>query len=88
MNNNQKVIAARWKAVDWLLGNLAFTPKEKKTLITWSHYFCGIHQYLDHKRSASVKEAITTIKSEGLKKQFLFLLIKSVLGRKFIRAIR
>lgn len=88
MNNNQKVIAARWKAVDWLLRNLTFTDREKKTLIAWSHYFCGIHQYLDHNRSASVKEAITVIKSEGLKKQFLFLLFKSIVGRKLIKAIR
>lgn len=88
MNNNQKVIAARWKAVDWLLRNLTFTGGEKKTLIAWSHYFCGIHQYMDHKRSASVQEVITAIKSEGLKKPFLVLLIKSIVGRKFISAIR
>ena len=88
MNNNQQVIDARWKAMDWALKNLSFSEAEKKTLVAWSHYFCGIHQYLDHKRSASVKEALTAIKGDGLHKQFLFLLIKSIFGRKLVKAIR
>lgn len=88
MNNNQKVIEARWKATDWVLKNLSLSAKEKKTLIAWSHYFCGIHEYLDYKRVASVKEAITAIKGDGLKKQFLVLLAKSIVGRKLIRSIR
>jgi GalNAc5-diNAcBac-PP-undecaprenol beta-1,3-glucosyltransferase len=88
MSNNQKVIEARIKATGWALDKLKLSPGDQKTLIAWSHYFCGIHQYLDHKRRASVKEAITAIKSAGLHKQFLFLLIKSIVGRKLIRAIK
>jgi GalNAc5-diNAcBac-PP-undecaprenol beta-1,3-glucosyltransferase len=88
MNNNQKVIDARRKAVDWILKKLELPPSKRKTLIAWSHYFCGIHQYLDHKRGASVKEAITAIKGGGLHKQFLFLLIKSIVGRKLVKTIR
>ena len=88
MNNNQKVIGARIKAIDWALDRLKLSAADQRTLVAWSHYFCGIHQYLDHKRGASIKEAITAIKSDGLQKQFLFHLIKSIVGRKLIKAIQ
>jgi GalNAc5-diNAcBac-PP-undecaprenol beta-1,3-glucosyltransferase len=88
MNNNQKVIEARRKAVEWALAKLELSSEKKKTLIAWSHYFCGIHQYLDHRRSDAIKEAITAVKTEGPKKQFLFLIMKSIVGRKLIKAIR
>lgn len=88
MSNNQKVIIARRKATDWALNKLTLSPSKKKTLIAWSHYFCGIHEYLDFKRGAAVKEAITAIKGDGLKKNFLLLLAKSIVGRKMIKAIR
>ena len=88
MSNNQKVIEARKKALDWALNELELTAAEKKILIARSHYFCGIHQYLDHKGSAAIKEAITAVKIEGFKKQFLVLIMKSIVGRKIIRVIR
>jgi len=88
MSNNQKVIAARWKATEWVLKNLHLSDTEKKTLIAWSHYFCGIHEYLDHKRGASIKEVIAAIKGDGFQKKFLLLLAKSIIGRKLITAIR
>lgn len=88
MSNNQKVIAARWRATDWVLNNLNLSNTEKKKIIAWSHYFCGIHEYLDHKRSASINEAMAAMKEGGLQKQFLLLLVKSIFGRKLIKAIR
>ena len=88
MSNNQKVIEARKKATDWALKTLGLSPVKKKTLIAWSHYFCGIHQYLDHKRSASVKEAIKAIKEDGLQKKFLSLLAKAIVGRKLVNGVK
>jgi len=88
MSNNQKVIEARRKAVEWALKKLELSPSKRKTLVAWSHYFCGIHEYLDNKRRAAVKEAITAIKGDGLQKHFLMLLAKSIVGRKLIKAIR
>lgn len=88
MMNNQKVIVARKKATQWVLDNLSLAEKEKETLRAWSHYFCGVHQYLDHKRSAAVKDAFTAIKKAGLQGRFLKLLIKSLIGRKIIASIR
>ena len=88
MSNNQKVIEARRKAVDWALKKLELSPSKRKTLIAWSHYFCGIHEYLDNKKRAAVKEAITAIKGDGLQRHFLMLLAKSIVGRKLIKTIR
>jgi len=88
MSNNQKVIAARKNAVDWALHTLELSPGKKKILMAWSHYFYGVHEYLDHNRAAAVKEAITAIKVNGLQRPFLFLLGKSIVGRKLIKAIR
>ena len=88
MSNNQKVIEARIKATDWALDKIKLSAADQRTLIAWSHYFCGIHQYLDHKRGASIKEAVTAIQGDGFQKKFLFLLIKSIVGRKLIRAIK
>ena len=88
MSNNQKVIEARRRATGWALTKLDLSPEKKKTLIAWSHYFCGIHEYLDHKRGAAIKEAVAAIKVDGLKRKFLLLLVKSIVGRKLIKAIR
>ena len=88
MSNNQKVIEARRKATDWVLNKLELSSSKKKTLIAWSHYFCGIHEYLDHKRGRSIKEAITAIRVNGWKKNFLVLLAKAIVGRKFISKMR
>ena len=88
MSNNQQVIEARKKATDWALNTLELSPDNKKILIAWSHYFCGVHEYLDHKRGAAVKEAVMAIKGNGLQRSFLLLLGKSIVGRKLIKAIR
>jgi len=88
MSNNQKVIEARRKATEWALNKLELPPSKRKTLIAWSHYFCGIHEYLDHKRSAAVNEALKAIKEDGLNRSFLLLLAKSIVGRKLIKSLR
>lgn len=88
MNNNQQVIVARRKATNWALNKLKLTPSKKKTLKAWSHYFCGVHEYLDHKRGAAVNEVMKAIKEDGLNRTFLLLFVKSIAGRKLVKAIR
>ena len=88
MNNNQKVIDARKKAMEWVIKNLSLSEDEKKQLIGWSHYFCAVHQYLNFNRIASLKEVIAAINEAGMNKKFLLLFFKSIIGRKIIKAIR
>ena len=86
MMNNKKVIEARQKATNWALKNLSLSQSQKKTFEAWSHYFCGIHQYLDHKRSPAIIETVKAIKLAGINKKFILLLAKSIVGRKLVLA--
>lgn len=88
MANNQKVIEARNKATAWALESLNLNDKQKKKLRAWSHYFCGIHQYLDHKRSAALKEVYEAIRLDGPQQKFLILLAKAIVGRKTILKLK
>jgi glycosyltransferase involved in cell wall biosynthesis len=88
MSNNQKVIQARIRATSWALKNIDLSSSEQKNLVAWSHYFCGVHQYLDHNRKGSVKEVIAAMKEAGLRKDYIMLLIKSIIGRKLIKKIQ
>ena len=88
MQNNQRVIAARQKAVDWLLQHISLNKNEQKVMMGWSHYFCGIHQYLDHKRKQALTETIAATKLLGINRKLIFLFLKSVVGRKNIMRLK
>jgi len=88
IHNNRKVIEARKKGTDWILNNLKLSPEDRKTLIAWSHHFCGVHEYLDFKRWPAMNEAIAAIKVNILQKHFWLLLVKSIVGKKLIKAVR
>jgi glycosyltransferase involved in cell wall biosynthesis len=88
MSDNQKVIEARKKATTWALNNLQLTAAGRKTLIAWSHYFCGVHEYLDHNRRAAIKEAFTALWTGGPQKRYLLLLAKAIVGKKLIKGFR
>jgi len=88
IHNNRKVIEARKKGTDWILSNLKLSPANKKTLIAWSHHFCGVHEYLDFNRRPAMNEAIAAIKGIILQKHFWLLFVKSIVGKKLIKAIR
>jgi hypothetical protein len=88
MTNNRKVIAARNAAVTWALTHLKFSPADKRKLIAWSHYFYGVHQYLDYNRWLSFKEAFTAFIGAGPHRQILFLLVKSLIGRKLVQQVK
>ena len=68
--------------------NIQLTGHQKRKLMAWSHYFCGVHEYLDYKRGAALKEAINAIKLDGLKKKFLLLFAKAIVGRKMVKGFR
>jgi glycosyltransferase involved in cell wall biosynthesis len=88
IHNNRKVIEARRKATDWILRNLKFSPANRRTLIAWSHHFCGVHEYLDYKRKPALNEAMAALKEIIFQKHFWLLFVKSIVGRKLIKAIR
>jgi hypothetical protein len=88
MSNNQQVIAARNKATSWYLSGANLDTKEKRTLQGWSHYFCAIHLYLDHKNKAARREISVATKLVGWNKKFVILFIKTLVGRKIISKLK
>lgn len=88
MFSNQRVIRARKDVVEWGLEHLHLNKRQRNVFIAWSHYFCGVHEYLDYKKAASVKEAFLAIRKLGLRKKFILLFAKSFVGKKIIKRIR
>lgn len=88
MSDNQKVIEAKKKATNWAIGHLQLGKSGKKKLLAWSSYFCGIHQYLDHKRTAAMRETLRAIVHGGVNRSFLSLLLKAFLGRQLIKKLK
>ena len=88
MRNNQKVIAARQKATVWLLQHISLNQNEQKVLMGWSHYFCGIHQYLDHKRKEAIAETLAATRLLGINSKLFALFLKSLIGRTNIRRLK
>jgi len=85
MAQNNVVIKARKNATEWILKNMPLSSSEKKILKTWSHYFCGVHEYLDNNRRRAINESIDVIRLGGLKREFLLLFFKSIIGRRLIK---
>ena len=88
MGDNQKVITAKKKATAWALEHLQLNTSGKNKLLAWSSYFCGIHQYLDHKRTAAIREALQAIRHGGVNVSFLSLFLKAFIGRNLIKKLK
>jgi GalNAc5-diNAcBac-PP-undecaprenol beta-1,3-glucosyltransferase len=88
MLDNKKVIDARKKATDWAIQNLQVSISDQRILKAWSDYFCGIHYYLDNKGGKAIRQAFSAIKKTGPDRKFIFLLIKAIVGRKFIEWLK
>jgi len=85
MAQNQVVIKARRNATEWVLKNMSLSNAEAKKLKTWSHYFCGVHEYLDGNKKKSIDESLQVLRLGGLKGKFVLLFIKAIIGSKLIR---
>lgn len=88
MSMNQRVIKARMDAVEWGQQNLVLSPEQRKTFLSYSDFFCGIHEYLDGNSGKAINLAMAAIKTGGLKQEFVKLLIKSVVGRSIINRLK
>jgi glycosyltransferase involved in cell wall biosynthesis len=85
MAQNQLVIKARRSATEWVLKNMPLSNPEAKKLKTWSHYFCGVHEYLDGNKKKSIDESLQVLRLGGLKGKFVLLFVKAIIGSKIIR---
>lgn len=72
-------------ALKWIEENIALSPQELSLLKAHVSYFCGIHSYIDDKRSDAIRFTLDAIKKAGLRKKYGSLLLKAVVGRKFLQ---
>ncbi|MBC7863672.1 MAG: hypothetical protein IAF38_11905, partial [Bacteroidia bacterium] len=61
---------------------------EKRKIIGFTSYFCAIHTYLDNDKRAGIKWIFSSMRSLGIKKDLLSLMLKLVFGRKIIGKIK
>jgi glycosyltransferase involved in cell wall biosynthesis len=86
--NNQMIIRARKKATEWALHNVDLNPAQRKELLTYTEYFCGIHEYLDGNRWLAIRRSLAAMKAGGITKEFAFLCVKSLIGKELIERLK
>lgn len=87
-SNNQELIHKTRLAFEWIVNKIKLSAEEINTLQAHVNYFCGIHSYLDGEKRSSVDFALKAMKAGGIKIKYLLLLIKSIIGRKIISAMK
>ena len=82
--DNQEIIKKTKLAHAWILAKIKLSSGESKNLSAHVDYFCAIHSYIDDFRKDSFKYLFNAISKSGMKKRFIVLMIKLLLGRKII----
>lgn len=86
--DNQQVIERKLKAKDWIIRNVRLNDKQISDLKGHTYYFCAIHSYLDHRRKDALKYVLDSIKTGGINRGLAVLLVKALLGRRFVQRIK
>jgi GalNAc5-diNAcBac-PP-undecaprenol beta-1,3-glucosyltransferase len=88
MQNNQKAIAARIAVTDYLLPKLELPDHELHIFRGKGYEFCAIHSYIDNNRKEALKYWKLTTKELGFSIKQFILLIKILIGKKFINLLQ
>lgn len=88
MADNLRVIRARRRATDWALERLKPGDNLRRRLLAHTAYFCGIHYYLEGKRTAAISHAFSAMRLQGPRIKFLMLAAKAAVGKKWINRIK
>ena len=82
--NNQLLIEKTFLSERWILEHVPLNLAEQKLLDAHVNYFCAIHSYLDLKRKTALNFLKKAFYSGGIRMKYLVLLVKIIIGRKFI----
>jgi glycosyltransferase involved in cell wall biosynthesis len=72
----------------WVLKHVELDPAEQRMLSAQCDYFCAMHSYLDFQRFEAFRFLIKAFRAGGLRRKYIVLLIKIVVGRKIIQKIK
>lgn len=86
-SDHTKVIKARLDAMDFIRSTIELSTHELRVLVSYSHYFCGIHAYLGTMRKIGLQHILCSLKNGGPLKELFILTIKTFLGRRIILSL-
>jgi glycosyltransferase involved in cell wall biosynthesis len=84
MANNQKAIAGRQKAMEFIKNNIPFDSSETRFLEGYTYQFCAIHAYIDADRKNAFHFWWKTTQMLGWNTHAFLLFLKILLGKKLI----
>jgi GalNAc5-diNAcBac-PP-undecaprenol beta-1,3-glucosyltransferase len=87
-SSNDLIIKKTKLAYGWIISKVNLSQSEKNQLEAHVNYFCAIHSYLDNKRKDGISYSLKALSSGGIKLRYIMLLIKSFIGKKYIRGLK
>jgi len=85
MRQNDRVLVEKtFLSREWILNHVKLNEAETKQLDAHVNYFCAIHSYLDYQRKAAFNFLMKAFYNNGIRKKYLVLLAKIIVGRKII----
>lgn len=82
--DNEKLITKTLLAREWIAHHIEMDAADRKRLEAHINYFCAIHSYLENNRKKSLHFIFQAFRKGGIRIKYLVLLIKAVIGRKFV----
>jgi len=85
MRQNDRILVEKtFLSREWILKHVKLNDAEVRQLDAHVNYFCAIHSYLDFQRKAAFDFLRKAFYNGGIKKKYVVLLAKIIIGRKII----
>lgn len=82
--NNMLLVEKTFLSRDWIRKHVRLNNTEIRQLDAHINYFCAIHSYLDFRRKTALQFIMNAFRNGGIKKKYIVLLAKIIVGRKMI----
>src|SRR6185369_9091358 len=79
--NNKLLIEKTFLSERWIMKHVELSHTEQRRLSAHVNYFCAIHSYIDFDRKAAFNYLKKAFYNGGIRKKYLVLLIKIIIGR-------
>ena len=83
-SDNNLLIARTALAKEWIHRNVELSHSDRRKLEAHANYFCAIHSYLEGLREMGLKFIFKAFRYGGVRKKYVVLLGKIIIGRKMI----
>jgi hypothetical protein len=83
-----KIIEKTFLAFDWIKKKIELPGEELRILEAHVNYFSAIHSYAAYRRKAALNFIRGAIRIHGLKKKYLLLVMKILIGHRILSRLR